>query len=128
MSFDMGKIHKNSFPSINYTQHEIFWNKTFRISVKSCYEYSVLILTLKKRLKKLDAFGIFCIYQMPPLWNSFHCICCRIKDQLLFVNVYWFWWVIIRSQKLGWSEEKKGITNKSKKKKVALHLTLTWIL
>ena len=49
----MGKIHKNSFPSINYTQHEIFWNKIFRIRVNSCYEYNVLLLTLKKKVEEI---------------------------------------------------------------------------
>ena len=28
-------------------QYEIFWNKIFRIFIKPCYKYNVLILTLK---------------------------------------------------------------------------------
>ena len=49
------------------------------------------------------------------LWNSFHCIWCCIEDQLLFPNVFWTWWAMIRSQEQGWLEEERGIRNKDNK-------------
>ena len=50
-----------------------------------------------------------------PLWSSFHCLCCFIDDQFLFLNVYWLWWVIIRSWEQEWLEEYRGTRSKSKK-------------
>ena len=51
----------------------MFWNNIFRICVKPCYEYNVLIiLTLKMKIEEIRCIWKI-LYQM-PLWNSFHCI------------------------------------------------------
>ena len=47
----MGKIHKNGFSSI-IIKCEISWNEMFMVYVKPRYEYTELILTLKKKIEE----------------------------------------------------------------------------
>ena len=67
----MGKIHKNGFSSI-IIKCEISWNEMFMVYVKPRYEYTELILTLKKkRLKKIDAFETFYTECLFPFFSLY---------------------------------------------------------